>query len=94
MPVYRIDLKIAATLYVKADDREKALDLARPFLDPNVPNGLTNIEYDNPPSDDPFDPYVCGKRFDDPDLPILTLSPEMTIWGSWYEDDSLEQVDE
>ena len=93
MPVYSIDLKVAATLYIKADDLEQAKSLARPFLDPNVPNGLTQIEYSNPPTDDSIDIYVSGKRFDDPDLPILTLSPEMTIWGSWYEDDRMELVD-
>jgi hypothetical protein len=92
MPVYKIDLKVAATLYVKAEDLEKAKALARPYLDPNVPQGLTQLEYDNPPTDDEEDIYVSAKNLDSEDLPILSLGTEMTLWGSWYEDDNLEEV--
>lgn len=94
MPIYRIDLKVAATLYVKADDLEKAKDLARPFLDPSIPTGLTAGEHEDPPTDDIDDAYVCGFRFDDPAFPILSIGPEMTIWGRWDEDETLEPIDE
>ena len=92
MPVYKIDLKVAATLYVKAEDLEKAKALARPYLDPNVPHGLTQLEYDDAPTDDEEDIYVSAKNLDSEDLPILSLGTEMTLWGSWYENDNLEEV--
>jgi hypothetical protein len=92
MPVYKIDLKVAATLYVKAEDLEKAKALACPYLDPNVPQGLTQLEYDNPPTDDEVDIYVSAKNLDSEDLPILSLGTEMTLWGAWYENDNLEEV--
>jgi len=93
MTVFSIDVKVAATLYVKADTEEAARELIKDFLDPDKPIGLEVGEYPDPPTDDIEDAYVSDKRFDDETLPIISISPSMTIWSAWDEDTPLEQLE-
>jgi hypothetical protein len=70
MPLYSIDVQIAATAYIKATTNEAAraaaLALRNQCLE--LPNGDWGVE-------------VCGRQFGDPLLPAISLSPAMTIMG-------------
>lgn len=72
MALYRTDIWIAATAYVQADSAEEAaemvntLDMCGFDLDEQMLD-LDGVE-------------ISGKRFDDPDLPELSLSPAVSVY--------------
>ena len=69
MKLYSVDIPIVATAYIKAASSEEALSKAQK---------LRNLSLEL--SEDPNQEIpICGKPFDDPDLPEVSLSPAMTI---------------
>jgi hypothetical protein len=68
--IYRIDMMVAATAYIRANSEDEALQLARAMRD-------DTLEVADAGSEVP----ISGARFDDPDLPDVSLSPAMTVRG-------------
>lgn len=68
--VYSIDVKIYATAYIRADSEAEALKIAKAMKD----DCLELCEQDG-------DPAISGLNYDNPDLPGVSLSPAMTIYG-------------
>lgn len=68
MKLYQTDIPVWATVYVKAESEEaakkKVLELAGLCI--NEHDGESEVEF-------------SSQRFDDPDLPEISLSPAMTI---------------
>lgn len=73
MNLYTIELKICATAYIKAGNADEALTMAKDLVGDGIE--LTPDEYAELP--------ISGKRFDDEDLPEISLSPAMTIDSLW-----------
>ena len=70
MKLYSIDVKIYGTAYIKADSPEHALEIAE------------NLKNECIYTDTSFEGVeISGAKFDDPDLPEVSLSPAMTIHG-------------
>lgn len=78
MSIYRIEAQAAVTLYVRARNKAEALRLAH-----DTRGGCAFA--------DASDQGVAfsGLQFDDPDLPIISLSPALTITGV---DDTAERT--
>lgn len=64
--LYRIDMRIAATAYIKATSKKAAMKIAREHE-----NDTLELAEDGD--------LICGLRFSDPDLPDFSLSPAMTV---------------
>lgn len=78
MNLYSVELRLAATAYVKAESPEEALERAKTLIgDP------LELESD--------DETISGRKYDDPELPEVSLSPAMTINGFWN-DEHVEPV--
>lgn len=72
MKVYSIEVQICATAYIKAKSAVEAREFA------------LKMEGTSPAIlDSDGDVEVSGRRFDDPELPDVSLSPAMTIHGIW-----------
>jgi hypothetical protein len=71
MAVYSIDLKVAATAYVKADTKEQAIAALKEEI------GKHGTDFS--------DFEISGLPLDSEDLPDISLSPAMTVWGPWGE---------
>lgn len=84
MPVFQKDVKIAGTMYVRADNAEEAERKARQWGGLDV-NGEVFIDAGE--SED-----FSGRRFDDLDLPEVSLSPAMTVMGLY--EGAWERADE
>jgi len=69
--LYSIDIKLYATAYIKADTEKEALKIARSLK-------MDGIELRE---DHDAEMPISGQQFDDPDLPDISLSPAMTIYG-------------
>ena len=83
MKNFQVDVKIAGTLYVKAEtEKEARLLINKQFLGGKL-QLLEVAEEQGAPNNDPDNIYVSGLPFDHPELPILSLSPGMTIHGPW-----------
>ena len=67
--IYSCELMVAATLYIRAESLEEAEKIA------STMGGQWLSSDPRDPSDIP----VSGLRFDDPDLPPISLSPAMTL---------------
>lgn len=71
LKLYSVNIDICATAYIQASSPEIAANLAR-----GLANGVLEIA-----------PGICGdveisgKRFDDLEMPLVSLSPVMTIQG-------------
>lgn len=81
--LYRIEVKLCATAYIKADSAESAKKAAKNL------NGAW-IVTDN--SEEEGDVAVCGLPFNHPRLPDTSLSPAMTCYGPWDEETEPEQA--
>lgn len=66
MSVYQIDLKVAATAYVRADSKEEAIQA----LKDEIGRGCDFDDFE-----------VSDLRLSDPELPDISLSPAMTVLG-------------
>lgn len=75
MKVYRRDVMICATVYIKASSPEAADKVLRGI----EMSGLQVSEDQDYEGGTP----ISGARFDDPNLPKISLSPAMTIHGHW-----------
>lgn len=67
MSIYQIDLKVAATAYVRANSKEEAIQALK---DEIGKHGTDIIEFE-----------TSTRKFDDPELPDISLSPAMTVLG-------------
>lgn len=73
MNLYSVDLELTATAYIKAESYSQAMEIAKEHLQNQ------SLELAEDPS---TDPPITGRRYEDPKLPALSLSPAMTIVGS------------
>jgi hypothetical protein len=64
--LYSIDIKVVATAYVKANSEEEAREKAKGLH-------MDGLEVSG-------DPLISERRYDDPELPEISLSPAMTIY--------------
>lgn len=69
MNVYRIEMKVAVTMYVRASSEAEARKLAVEF-------DVTEVELSGNNSLVP----VSGRNCDDPELPDVSLSPVGTLY--------------
>lgn len=78
MTLYRIDIKIAATAYIKADTPEAALEVAKDWG-----RDLCSPVIRAPHHEDAWlgEVPISGRRFNDAALPDASISPAMTILG-------------
>lgn len=70
--VYRVEMKLVATAYIKATSPSAAMKIAR-----RLRNQCPMV------NDHGGDIPISGQKFDDPTLPEVSLSPAMTINGIW-----------
>lgn len=84
MNVYGVEIKICATAYVKARSEAEAIEEVRKL------DG-TFLELQE---DDGNDPPISNRRYDDPSLPDISISPAMTVYGPWDQDATAEVVAE
>ena len=68
MNVYQVEVTIHATAYIKANTPEEAIAKAKELEDRSPE--ILDADGDVP---------ISGARYDDPDLPDVSLSPAMTI---------------
>lgn len=78
MTIYSIDLKVAATAYVRADSQADAIQALKDEI------GLNGCDY--------ADIEISGVALDSPELPDISLSPAMTIYGPWGSWSEMEEV--
>jgi hypothetical protein len=78
MTVYRVDVQIAGTAYIKAENEEQALEKAKELNDATIEVPLLGGQ-DVPAAD----VTISGRRFEDPKLPEVSLSPMLTVHGVW-----------
>lgn len=85
MPIFRVDVMICATAYLKAEDEQAARRMVSKVASQplHVQNAL------NEPNDTP----ISGVMLDSADLPDLSLSPAMTIVGKWPDADVEDAAD-
>lgn len=69
MKVYSVDVPIIATLYVKAESREAAVEKAA-----KVKGLCLEVR-----QDETQEVPISGRKYDDPKLPETSFSPAMTI---------------
>lgn len=71
MNLYRIDIKICGTAYIKAHTAEEAKAKCNEHFK------CTGMELivDND--------KISGKRYDDPKLPEVSMSPAISFYGPW-----------
>jgi hypothetical protein len=81
MKVYKCEVPVHATAYVKARDRRSAMRKLRSKLEGQILEVEVTEGYVE----------VSGAPYDSPDLPELSLTPAMTIGKAEYE--TLSQVE-
>lgn len=69
--LYRINIDICATAYIQASSPEAAATIAKGLTGGalELPQGMCG------------DVEISGKQFNNPDMPLVSLSPAMTIQG-------------
>lgn len=72
MPVYRIEVAIQATAYVKAEDAEQAQTMMAELDGETFELSRRDMVLTEQLS-------VSGRQYDDPELPAISLSPAMTL---------------
>jgi hypothetical protein len=70
MPVYSAELRLYATVCIRAKNRREAREKAAALK--GDPLELNEQDGELP---------ICGKCFSDPGLPDVSLSPVMTVFG-------------
>lgn len=76
MPVYRVEVQIAATAYLKAKNKKEATKWAEALKGTTIEVKTTAGDIE-----------TSELQFDDPELPDTSLSPAMTIVGPWAGDE-------
>lgn len=71
MPIYRVDVRVYASAYIRAKSKREALKIARGLKDhgPMIEDGGGDVP-------------ITDLEFADPELPPVSLSPCMTIAGA------------
>jgi hypothetical protein len=82
MKVYAVEVKICATLYVRATDEATALKLAA-----QTSGDMLQVRDDGGSEID-----ISGAPLNDPALPEISLSPAMTCHGIWDDDTGAEEM--
>lgn len=77
MTIYSIELKVCATAYIRAESKKEAIQALKDEI------GINGCDY--------ADLKISDARLNDPDLPAISLSPAMTVWGPWGEWSDMEQ---
>ena len=72
--LFFVEVKVAATVYVKASSSEEAEAKFRKWMDTD-----RNLFADCQKGEGDF----CGLAFDDERMPEVSLSPVMTLHGPW-----------
>lgn len=67
--VFSVEVALCATMYVRAATAEEAAEKARAFVEDG------GFDLDGQPD------VISGKQLDDPNLPEVSLSPAMTLYG-------------
>lgn len=79
MPIYRCDVKLCATAYIKADSGAEARKILESFED-------TDLQLSDRPQEvggtEKHPLFISGQSFDNPALPGCSLSPAMTFAGA------------
>ncbi len=70
MSVYSIELKVAATAYVRAESKADAIAALKDMISERYGSDYIDFE-------------ISEARLDSEDLPDISLSPAMTVWGPW-----------
>jgi hypothetical protein len=70
--VYRVEVELRATAYVRADSEEAALARLRGFDKDSLEIGRRDQQIGE-------DLWISGRQYDDPALPEVSLSPAMTF---------------
>lgn len=65
--LYSVDIKIIGTAYIKAGSAKQAREMARNLK-------MEGLEVSG-------DPLISGLEYSHPDLPEISLSPAMTLYG-------------
>ena len=79
MTIYSIDLKVAATAYVRANSKEEAIQA----LKDEIGSYGTDIA----------DFEISNHRLDSEELPDISLSPAMTVAGPWGDWNDMEKAE-
>jgi hypothetical protein len=74
MAIYRQDVKICATAYIRADSAEEAARIVKEKLSD------TGAEL---PVGEGIEIAVSDRMFNDPRLPDVSLSPAVSFYGAW-----------
>lgn len=85
MKIWNCDIKICATAYVRAESEDEA----RALIDEHFGEGEMGIL----PSGDGGAVTVSGLWFDAPNLPDVSISPAVTFYGPWADEDGTADVD-
>jgi hypothetical protein len=72
MPVYRIEVTIQATAYVRAEDANQAQTLMGALDGETFELSRRDMQLTDELS-------ISGRQYDDPELPRVSLSPAMTL---------------
>lgn len=83
MRVYRVEVDVQATAYIRANDEHEA----RLLLREHILNGTMELPQGN------FGVEISGKQYDDPTLPVASLSPAMTVDGQGWGDLIIEDTE-
>jgi hypothetical protein len=79
--LYRVEVKLCATAYIKADSADEALNIAYDLRDSTVCAGSGWVG----------DLPISEEYLDSPDLPNVSLSPAMTCYGVWGDEDAIAE---
>lgn len=77
--VYRIDVKICATAYIRANSEEEALAKVKQ-------REMSTLLAPEGPFDTDDEIEISEREYGDPNLPEFSLSPAMTFHGAWEDD--------
>lgn len=77
--VFALDLKVSATVYVKAKTKEQAIQALKDELPQNGWAEIADFE-------------SSAASFQSPELPEISISPAMTIHGPWGSYDDMQEV--
>lgn len=89
MTIYTIDLKVAATAYIRAESPEAALQIAKEQFPLRVLSFGDDRQQVGEFAEEPL--IMTGEPING-DLPDISLSPLMTVHGPW--DDIVEEFAE
>ena len=72
MPIYRVEVRVEATAYVRADSAEQAQAGMLALDGETFELSRRDVQLTD-------QLWVSGRQYDDPELPVISLSPAMTL---------------